>query len=175
MRRGQQIASLPTGGDNVDLNDFLEVANLVPGQRPVSQKITLEAIRDLVLGGIVISDVPFNASDFTGVSGTWTVEAGDVLLFRYALIGKLMIVWLYLHATADTGSDALQIKIPGGHTAATKTRQAVVMSSGDALFRSYPAARLDTEPGSNIMTITNALEGQNNPIQAAGTFIIEVE
>lgn len=65
----------------------------------------------------------YAAGDFTASgSMTWTVQAGDVSTYAYAILGKIMIVSLYLVTTTigGTPSNALIIKIPGSKTA-TKT------------------------------------------------------
>ena len=66
--------------------------------------------------------VPFNAADFTAAAGTWTVIAGDVITFRYTLVGKIMFVALYVRGNVSTTTGELRVKIPGGYTAAAQSR-----------------------------------------------------
>lgn len=66
----------------------------------------------------------FNATDFTtSGAGTWTVALGDVIKFKYKVIGKMMFIQLGLATTSVTRSGGdpvlLRVAIPGGHTAAT--------------------------------------------------------
>ena len=71
--------------------------------------------------GILISQaVTFNAADFTGNGTmTWTVAAGDVTTFRYAIQGKVMTVWLRLVSSTVGGvaDSRLRVKIPASRTA----------------------------------------------------------
>ena len=121
-------------------------------------------------------DVPFDSGDFTAEGGgSWTVEAGDVLQFRYAVLGKLMFVWLTLSGTQLVGGvDSLNVKIPNGRKAKVASVQPAVASSGDIVFRSYPSTRCHTEAGSDQLTFVNALEGWNTPVYLAGMFAFEI-
>ena len=62
---------------------------------------------------------PYVAGDYGASAGTWTVEAADVSLFRYMLIGKTMFVQMRLLNTALSAGMGTQLtlKIPGGFTA----------------------------------------------------------
>lgn len=62
--------------------------------------------------------VSYNAGDFTGGGGTWTVAAGGLSLFRYTLIGKTMTVVVAIAGTVGAGNSRLNIKIPGGYVLA---------------------------------------------------------
>lgn len=65
----------------------------------------------------------YNAADFTGQGlMTWTVDAGDVIVFRYRLNGSTLLVDFVLRTTTVGGTlnKALHIKIPGGFTAANQ-------------------------------------------------------
>lgn len=64
------------------------------------------------------TDVAFNASDYEGATGTWTVEAGDVSVNRYKVIGKILYWTVVLISTVTSGTPAsLLIDIPNGYTA----------------------------------------------------------
>jgi len=77
------------------------------------------------------SAVPFNAADFTASVGTWTVEAADIITFRYTLIGKTMIVSLYIQTTAISGAPTeLRIKIPAGYLSGSQSRIPCQMYDG---------------------------------------------
>ncbi len=58
----------------------------------------------------------FNAAIFTAQAGTWTVIAGNVLVFSYTLVGKTMTLCFGLDSTTVAGgpSSYLQFTIPGG-------------------------------------------------------------
>lgn len=61
------------------------------------------------------TDVPYSAANFQGSSGmSWTVDASDVVTFRYTLIGKTAVVILNLQATTVGGTPAagLYVSLP---------------------------------------------------------------
>jgi len=63
----------------------------------------------------------FDAGSFTALSGTWTVEAADVVTYAYSIMGKRMRVAFTIESTTITaGSERMLIKIPASKTA-TKT------------------------------------------------------
>jgi len=68
--------------------------------------------------------VPFNAANFYADSPmAWVVEAGDVAINRYTVIGKTLHWYVYLNATSitGTGTTALRIVLPGGYTSSGGT------------------------------------------------------
>lgn len=69
-------------------------------------------------GGSAITprSVTFNAADFTGNNAmTWTVIAGGVTTFRFALNGKMLNLAIKVAGTVGgVASTKLQIKIPNG-------------------------------------------------------------
>lgn len=65
--------------------------------------------------------VPYNAGDFTAITGTWTVDAADVLLFAYMLLGKTLFVTFNLQTTSVSATPtSLYLKIPGNFLAKTQ-------------------------------------------------------
>jgi hypothetical protein len=67
----------------------------------------------------------FGAGNFTANNAmTWTVQPGDVTTYAYTLVGKMMTVMFHLITTTVSGtpSTQLRITIPGGNTAAKRTR-----------------------------------------------------
>jgi hypothetical protein len=61
---------------------------------------------------------PYNAGNFSGNVGTWTVEAGDFLSMQYMLVGKTLVLTFILAGTSVTGSpNTLRILLPEGMTA----------------------------------------------------------
>lgn len=63
----------------------------------------------------------FDGANFTGNgSMTWTVDAGDVSTYAYAVQGKLLYLafWLASTTVGGTPNTTLQIKVPGGLTVA---------------------------------------------------------
>ena len=59
----------------------------------------------------------FSAGDYTSDTGAWTVASGNVVTFRYIVVGKMMTVLLTIESSTITGTPGvLHIKIPGGYT-----------------------------------------------------------
>ena len=57
--------------------------------------------------------VPFNASNFTGATGTWTVAAGNILINNYTLIGKTMLWSCAINGSTVTGvTGSVSIALP---------------------------------------------------------------
>ena len=53
----------------------------------------------------ILENVPFNAANFSGPGGmTWTVEAADVTQFRFARVGKWVLIDLVLLNTVVGGT-----------------------------------------------------------------------
>lgn len=70
----------------------------------------------------------FAAGDFTATGGgtAWTVIAGNVVTYRYAIVGKTMTVIFEIDSTNVTGAPTeMNIKIPGGFTAAQRARNLI--------------------------------------------------
>lgn len=68
--------------------------------------------------------VSFTAGDFTSNgSMTWTVASGDLLVFRYKIIGKTMQINIRISGSTIGGTPdtTLMIKIPASKTAAIET------------------------------------------------------
>lgn len=77
----------------------------------------------------------FNADDFTATgSMTWTLSAGDVLSYRYLIVGKMMVVNFSLGNTTvgGTTSNTLRIKIPAGKIGAVDTLNPYFYNEGGA-------------------------------------------
>lgn len=64
----------------------------------------------------------FNAGDFTGGGGTWTVASGDVTTYEYVVLGKMMFVNFQIYTTTVSGTtNALSIAIPASKVATHET------------------------------------------------------
>lgn len=58
---------------------------------------------------------PFNAADYTADAGSWTVESGDLHIYRYAVSANTLFVRFALNDTVITGSPSiLTVKFPTG-------------------------------------------------------------
>ena len=63
-------------------------------------------------------DVPYSAANFSAATGTWTVPAGNILAYKYTLIGKTMILQFYANNTTISAVTAsISLAIPGGFAA----------------------------------------------------------
>lgn len=63
----------------------------------------------------------FNAADFSAPAGVWTVESGDVGLYRYTVVGKIMTVSFVINtSTVSATPTYLTLKVPGGYTVASQ-------------------------------------------------------
>ena len=105
--------------------------------------------------GLPASIAPaFNAADFSAtLSMTWTVASGDVACLRYAILGKVMWLWLNVSTTTVGGTVAganLTFRIPGGYKAASaQTFNALAAPGAGALEGVAVAAAA----GSDLLTI----------------------
>lgn len=112
--------------------------------KPSTPSVLYHDATDVAWDSMAWTAVAFNAGDFAAVTaGTWTVAAGDVVSFRYRLIGKTMLISLVLSATtiARSGGNpqVLSVTIPAGKTAAATfyARAAFALDNGvvaDVLF-----------------------------------------
>ena len=77
---------------------------------------------------------PYSSGDFTGNVGTWTVEAGDLTAFSYAIIGKTMVLSIAVDTSSVSGSPSLlRVKIPGGFTANSTVYTQAFTGTGSGL------------------------------------------
>ena len=70
-------------------------------------------------------DAPFSAGDFTASgSMTWTVDAGDVIFYRYMVLGNTMWMTWFIDNTTVGGSlsNVLRLGVPGGYEVDGPTR-----------------------------------------------------
>jgi len=77
----------------------------------------------------------FAAGDYTAETGNWTVDAGDVVAFRYQLSGRMLSVIFNIVGTDVSATPAYLIRaVPGGftNTTAFSTPSVVVSNAGGA-------------------------------------------
>lgn len=77
----------------------------------------------------------YAAGDFTAATGTWTVDAADVLDYRYVLIGETMVLSFSIENTDVSAAAAhLRIAVPGGYVIKTgvDTRAIIMVSDAGA-------------------------------------------
>ena len=120
--------------------------------------------------------VPYAASDFSASAGVWTVEAGDLVPFRYTLIGKTMIVNFRLFPTTlSVGATQLRAKIPGGYVSAVNAEMPIrAIDSGG---RQTGNAIVTT--GSNLILFEKINDtpwaAGTNTLGPLGTLIFEIQ
>lgn len=110
----------------------------------------------------------YAAGDFTASSGSWTVDSGDVVNYRYSINGKTMTINWYIGATSTSGSPAnIRIALPAGKTANGNfavwhgvnqgggwATAALTVTSGQAFLTLYPDS---TQGGAAWTNVSNVL------------------
>jgi hypothetical protein len=77
--------------------------------------------------------VAFNAADYSSNAGTWVVEAGDVIWYRYCLIGKVLIIDYRFATTTVTGAPTvLMVAAPAGLTFVSASHYTLVPEAADS-------------------------------------------
>lgn len=78
--------------------------------------------------------VTYAAGNFTASAGTWTVDAGDQLVYEYMLVGKTMWVnFSIVNTDVSNAAVSLRIAIPGGFICATEVQPFIrVFDAGGA-------------------------------------------
>lgn len=77
--------------------------------------------------------VPHSGANFTSDSGTWTVDSGDQIIFRYLLRGRTMTVALETFQTSKSAASAdLRVAIPASHSAPLQVYDAGVRADDGA-------------------------------------------
>ena len=108
-------------------------------------------------------DVPHSASYYTTDTGTWTVEFGDQLHYRYTLIGNTMLLSFILSGTTVSGTPSeLRVRIPDGFRSTTRNQSGSVGLFGTGggwagdhmgLLVTRDATQAAITGGDNIVTI----------------------
>jgi len=105
--------------------------------------------------------VSYSAGNFTANGAmTWTVDAGDVQVFTYRIIGKTLFINFRAQTTSVGGTlnTQLRVAIPGGFTIKTNgLAMAFVIDNGNRNVGYYNA---DLANGSTFFTIERA-DGAN--------------
>lgn len=119
---------------------------------------------DNIVSGTTVSANPwqtptFAAGDFTANGAmTWTVDAGDVTTYAWRQDGKMMTVLITLATTTvgGTPNTQLQIKVPGGRTAAKRAINPCFILDNNVRTTGY----LDVAAGGTNITV-NRTDGAN--------------
>jgi hypothetical protein len=90
--------------------------------------------------------VTYNAANFTASAGTWTVDAGDQITYRWSLVNKTMHLRVTLTNTTVSAPASLRVAIPGGHTSLAVVESVIrVKNNGtDAFGLAYCGAAAAT-------------------------------
>lgn len=105
------------------------------GGTPIPDKIgragIIERDRTVPLGAFTTP--AFDSGDFTAATGDWTVASGDAITYAYTLVGKMLTLMFYLDSTTVSATPAyLSILIPGGHTAAKRTMNPIIVTDNSS-------------------------------------------
>lgn len=110
------------------------------------------------------TDVPFDASHFSGTGGhTWTVSASNVTTFSYIVQGKLMIVSfaIFFSSLSGTPSPERRITIPDGRVASKLMINA--MSTEDPTTFIYEGGWVVANPGQPYLSLYRSNISANWP------------
>jgi hypothetical protein len=102
----------------------------------------------------------YAAGDYTASTGTWTVEAGDVSLNRFTIVGKT-VTWQINVVTTDTSATptALRVLIPGSLTASAHARGGACGGTIDAGTNVQPAVWSIASGGTYVSLLPNIGSG----------------
>jgi len=189
-------------GRNVDIDGTLDVAGVSTlrasllfaadashdiGATGATRPRDIHLSRDLVAGDQLFErgrttalgewiNVSYDSANFTASTGTWTVDSGDQVIYRYALVGKVMFLMLRIANTdVSTTGAILRVKIPGGFTQGTGQdldyagNVRAVDAGGTPVFGIARIAAGDdkvelyTSPGGGTWTATS---GDNTTVEA---------
>lgn len=99
----------------------------------------------------------YSAANFAAATGNWTVDVGDVVVYRYTMIGKTMHLDLYLDSTSVSATPAyLTVAIPGGFTAANRVIVPIIVNDNSGATKQIGAAY-----AANTATVINLYSSAN--------------
>ena len=107
-------------------------------------------------------DVPFVAGSFTASSGTWTVAAGDVNLYRYITTDQMMLIEFALeNTTTSSGMGAnLYVATPNYISAQNTYNTGFVAAQGNI----DEIGMISTRSGANATSVSlTRADGSNWP------------
>jgi hypothetical protein len=140
------------------------------------------AIDAAIAAGAVLpwTAVAYSALNFNGNGAmTWTVDAGDIFVCRYGVLGKLLIVNIDILTSSVGGTlnYALQFKIPGGYVAAANAVAGYCRVIDNAAAQ--VAGEFSVTTGSNFLQIFKPgvaiWSAATNTTRISGTAIFEVQ
>ena len=117
----------------------------------------------------------FSAGNFTATTGTWTVEAADVVTYAYRIIGKTMIVAFFIQtSTTASGCTNLKIAIPASKVAQKTGLQMVHINENGT--RSVGFVQVNAS-GTTLDIYRNdlvAFANVTNALLTSGTIVFEI-
>ena len=110
----------------------------------------------------------YAGADFTASAGTWTVDSGDRLVWKYKLVGNMLHVKFFLVTTSFSVTPAeLRGKIPGGFTAVSDTNSLIQVSNSGAAA----AVGMATASGTNLVFYSTIGGGGWTPASTNNTTV----
>lgn len=65
------------------------------------------------------TDLPYSALAFSADTSTWTVDSDDMKVYRYALLGRMMLLAFRVETSdVGAGNQALRVALPTGYSVA---------------------------------------------------------
>lgn len=121
-----RVQLFPTSGDAIGNLGVDVPYPLAPGETVelVGRALTQWMIASTTASG-AWRDVSYVAGDYTANGAmTWTVEAGDVLEYRYMIVGRTMFVSWFFDNTSVGGTlnNTLRVAVPAGYEIGDSTR-----------------------------------------------------
>lgn len=90
-------------------------------------------------------DVPYDVTNFSTDSGTWTVTAGDQLMFKFAIVGDMMhVAFNFVDTTLSGVGNELRLRIPDGWAATSQEFTGYVRASGTTAEHASVVTRKST-------------------------------
>lgn len=157
------------GKASFDTNDFAVASGVVT---------TKESGLDPALIPLVWTTPAYSAGNFSaGGSMTWTVDSSDIGAYKYAILGKLMVVIFKFYSTSVAGTPSLDLilKIPAAKTA-SGTNNSVIFISDNG---SFGTGMVEINPGETIIhfyktAITNWTASTNNT-SVLGQIVFDIQ
>jgi hypothetical protein len=118
-------------------------------------------------------NIAYSSGDYTASgSGTWTVDAGDVLENFYYLEGGMLHWWLGFNATTVGGTPSTELRVanPNGYTSAGRFNGYTRSSDAGAAYSNGLTLEVTTD---TFLRVYKSLGGGDNWSLATNTTVIE--
>jgi hypothetical protein len=114
----------------------------------------------------------FSSGDFTANgSMTWSVDSGDVLDYSYYLIGRRLLLNVYINNTTvgGTANTTLLVKIPGGFTATRSVNMPIRVNDGSGAIQGLLAS-VSSQTNLQVFRALNLTTNWSLTTNATGVF-----